>query len=262
MAWRACSGSSGDARNEYRAPPHAGGGKLRLVAIYHLSVRIVSRRKEQSTVAVAARRAAERLYDRRLGLHVRPDRGASRPTFSAIMLPADAPAWMSEREELWNAVEAAENRLDAHLARELELALPIELEGEQTIALAREFVQQEFIQHGIIADLTIRLDGSNPCANAMRTMREVTAAGFGPKVREWNQAGLLREWREHWAALTNEYLRRAGHEVRIDHRRKRDQAEAVHLGKAASAMRRRGLVHERLRRLEAGQGGKQAEGTA
>jgi ATP-dependent exoDNAse (exonuclease V) alpha subunit len=183
------------------------------------------------------------------------------------MLPADAPAWMSGREELWNAVEAAEKRLDAQLAREVELALPFELENEQAIALAREFVQQEFVQHGMIADLTIRLGGSNPCANAMLALREVTAEGFGRKVREWNQAGLLREWREHWAALANEYLRRAGHEVRIDHRRKRDQAgqeavEAVHLGKAASAMRRRGLVHERLRRLEAMQGRQHSGGRA
>src|SRR5713101_3588361 len=201
------------------------------MAIYHFSVRIVSRGKGQSAVAVAARRAAERLYDRRSGLHVRPDRGSS-PTVSAIMLPADAPAWMSGREELWNVVEAAEKRLDAQLAREVELALPIELEDEQAIELAREFVQQEFIQLGMIADLNIRL-GHNPYANALLTLREITAAGFGPKVREWNQAGLLREWREPWAALTNEYLRRTGHEVRIDHRRKRDQAEAVHLGKAA-----------------------------
>ncbi len=261
MAWRACSGSSGDARNEYRAPPHAGGGKFRLVAIYHLSVRIVSRGKGQSAVAIAARRAAERLYDRRCGLHVRPD-GGNRPTFSGVMLPIEAAAWMGQREDLWNAVEAAEKRRDAQLAREVEFALPIELEGEQTISLAREFVQQEFVQHGMIADLNIHLGGHNPYANAMLTMREVTAAGFGRKVREWNQAGLLREWREHWAALANEYLRRAGHEVRIDHRRKRDQAEAVHLGKAACAMQRRGLVHERRRRLEAMQSGQQAKGRA
>src|SRR6266849_9291171 len=207
------------------------------MAIYHFSVRIVSRGKGQSAVAVAARRAAERLYDRRCGLHVRPD-GGNRPTFSAIMLPADAPAWMSGREELWNAVEAAEKRLDAQLARELELALPIELEDEQAIELAREFVQQEFIQHGMIADLAIRLGGHNPYANAMLTLREVTAAGFGPKVREWNQASLLREWREHWAALTNEYLRRAGHEVRIDHRRQRDQAAEVEPGRTAQSLAR------------------------
>jgi ATP-dependent exoDNAse (exonuclease V) alpha subunit len=226
------------------------------MAIYHFSVRIVSRGKGQSAVAVAARRAAERLYDRRCGLHVRPD-GGSRPTFSEIMLPADAPAWMSERGELWNAVEAAEKRLDAQLAREVELALPIELENESAIGLARKFVQQEFVQRGMIADLNIYLGGHNPYVNAILTLREVTGEGFGRKVREWNHAALLREWREHWAALANEYLRRAGHAVRIDHRRKRDQAEGVHLGKAASTMQRRGLVHERLQRLEAMKGARQ-----
>jgi ATP-dependent exoDNAse (exonuclease V) alpha subunit len=232
------------------------------MAIYHFSVRIVRRSKGQSAVAVAARRCGVRLYDRRCGLQVRRGRGGNRPTFSTIMLPADAPAWMSEREELWNAVEAVEKRRDAQLAREVELALPIELENESAIGLAREFVQQEFIQRGMIADLNIHLGGHNPYANAMLTMREITAEGFGAKVRKWNQAGLLREWREHWTTLANEYLGRAGHAVRIDHRRKRDHAEAVHLGKAASAMRRRGLKHDRLQRLEAGQGGKPAEGRA
>jgi ATP-dependent exoDNAse (exonuclease V) alpha subunit len=232
------------------------------MAIFHLSVRIVSRGKGHGAVAVAARRAAERLYDRRCGLHVRLDGGGNRPTFSAIILPADAPAWMSAREELWNAVEVAEQRVDAQLARAVELALPSELEGEQAIGLAREFVQQEFIQRSMIADLNFYLGGHHPYANAMLTLREVTAAGFGHKVREWNHAALLREWREHWAALANEYLDRAGHAVRIDHRRKRDQAEAVHLGKAANAMRRRGLVHERLQRFEAGQGGKPVAGRA
>src|SRR6266851_5741301 len=116
----------------------------------------------------------ERPWYRWCGLHVRPD-GGNRPTFSTIMLPADAPAWMSGREELWNAVEAVEKRLDAQLARELELALPIELENEQANALACEFVQQEFLQRGMIADLNIYLGGHNPYANAMLTLREVTA---------------------------------------------------------------------------------------
>ena len=55
-----------------------------------------------------------------------------------------------------------------------------------------------------------------------------------------DRAGWLREWREHWAAIANEHLNRAGHAVRIDHRRKDDQTAAVHPGKAASAMQWRG----------------------
>ena len=98
----------------------------------------------------------------------------------------------------------------------------------------------------------------------MLSTRELSEQGFGCKVREWNRVELLRQWREHWAELANEYLCRAGHEVRIDHRRRRDVAnqgtEAVHLGKAASAMKRRGLVHERLRRLEETQGEQPAKG--
>ena len=224
------------------------------MAIYHFQARIVSRSKGQSAVAVAARRSGERLYDRQIALHVRPDRGSSRPDHSEVMLPAGAPAWMSRREELWNAVEAAERRKDAQLAREVEVALPRELTQEQAVELAREFVEQEFVRQGVVVDLNIHLGGHNPYANAMLTMRAVTPAGFGRKVPEWNRRELLQQWREHWADLANEYLRRAGHEMRIDHRSSREQgiqvSAAVHLGKAASAMKRRGLVHERLKRLE------------
>jgi len=236
------------------------------MAIYHLSVRIVKRSQGQSAVAVAARRSGERLFDRRLDLHVRPEGGGA-PAVAEILLPKDAPAWLGAREELWNTAEATEKRLDAQLAREVELALPIELTNTEAIELAREFVQREFVTRGMVADLTIHLGGGhNPYANAMLTLREVTAQGFGRKVREWNQSGLLREWREQWAALANAYLARAGHAVRIDHGRKRDQAgqempAAVHLGKAAKAMQQRGLKHARLQRLEE-QGGQPAKDRA
>ena len=42
---------------------------------------------------------------------------------------------------LWNAVEAAEKRKDAQLAREVEFAIPREMTQEQGIELARDFVQ-------------------------------------------------------------------------------------------------------------------------
>jgi ATP-dependent exoDNAse (exonuclease V) alpha subunit len=194
-----------------------------------------------------------RLFDRRLGLHVRPDSG-SQPDHSEVMVPDGAPVWMNQREELWNAVEAAEKRTDAQLVREVEFALPRELTGQRAIELACQFVRQEFVNQGAAADLSIHLKGHNPYANAMLTMRVITPEGFGRKVTEWNRRELLLQWRAHWAELANEYLHRAGYDVRIDHRGRREQTaqtgEAVHLGKAVSAMKRRGLVHERLRRLE------------
>jgi ATP-dependent exoDNAse (exonuclease V) alpha subunit len=168
------------------------------------------------------------------------------------------------REELWNAVEAAERRKDAQLAREVEVALPRELTQEQAVELAREFVEQEFVRQGVVADLSIHLGGHNPYANAMLTMRALTPTGFGRKVPQWNRRELLKQWREHWADLANEHLHRAGHAVRIDHRSSREQGSqssaAVHLGKAVSAMQRRGLVHERLKRLQEMQGEQRDKG--
>jgi len=89
----------------------------------------------------------------------------------------------------------------------------------------------------------------------MLTMREVGPDGFGRKVREWNQVGLLREWREHWADLANQHLMRAGYDVRIDHRSFKDQDIELeptrHLGKAVDEMRGRGEYAERAREHEA-----------
>src|ERR1700761_9795864 len=86
-------------------------------------VSIVKRSQGQSAVAVAAQRSGERLYDRQLGLYVRPEHGG-RPTVAEILLPDAAPVWLGRREELWNAAEAAENYSDAQLAREVELLWP------------------------------------------------------------------------------------------------------------------------------------------
>ena len=209
------------------------------MSIDYLRVSIVKRSQGQSAVAVAAQRSGERLYDRQLGLHVRPEHGG-RPTVAEILLPDGAPSWLGTREELWNAAEAAENYSDAQLAREVELAWPSELADTDALALVREFVQQEFVGRGMIADLTINLGRHNPRAYAMLALREVTPTGFGRKVREWHQAGWVGELRKHWAAIANEHLSRVGYPVPIDHRSKDDQTAAVHPAKAASAMQWRG----------------------
>ena len=223
------------------------------MAIYHFTAKIISRAKGRSAVAAAAYRSASELEDFRQGQSFDY---TSKPNIihSEILAPEGAPEWVGNRETLWNAVEAGEKRRDAQVAREIEFALPEELKDFEAVALAREFVQREFVDRGMVADLNVHWDPGNPHAHVMLTMRELTPDGFGKKVTEWNRVELLREWRQHWGDLANDHLLRAGIDVRIDHRSYRDQGVEVeptsHLGKAVDDMRARGEYPERFRQLE------------
>src|SRR6266851_3714983 len=247
----ACWGFSDDAR-AYRAPP-TGGGKFKSVAIYHFTAKVIRRSHGRSAVAAAAYRSASAFTDQRQGQSFDYS-DKSGVIHSEILLPEGAPEWMRDREQLWNAAEAAEKRRDAQVAREVEFALPEELGQTEAIRLAREFVQREFVARGMVTDLNVHWEEGNPHAHVMLTMREVGPDGFGRKVREWNQVGLLREWREHWADLANQHLMRAGYDVHVDHRSFKDQGIELeptsHLGKAVDEMRGRGEYPERARRLE------------
>jgi Ti-type conjugative transfer relaxase TraA len=199
------------------------------VAIYHLSAKIISRGTGRSVVAAAAYRAAQRLQDERLG-RAHDFTTKTGVVHREVLLPEGAPAAWSDRAVLWNAVEAAERRRDAQLAREVEVALPRELSRAEGVALARDFAGREFVARGMVADVCVHwpagADGeAKPHAHILLTMRRVEpgqAEGepgrFGAKAREWNGTELLVGWRERWAALANARLAELGQEVRIDHR--------------------------------------------
>jgi len=192
------------------------------MAIYHFSAKVIGRGSGRSAVAAAAYRAAERLHDERLGRHHDFTNKAG-VVHSEVMLPSDAPDRLRDRQTLWNEVEAAEKRKDAQLAREVEFAIPREMTKEQGVALARDFVNAEFVDRGMIADFNIHWDigadgEAKPHAHVMLTMREVGPDGFGAKVRDWNATALLQHWREAWAEHVNERCAALGIEARIDHR--------------------------------------------
>jgi len=192
------------------------------MAIYHLSAKVISRAGGRSSVAAAAYRSAGRLRDDRQGLeHDYSRKGGV--VHAEIMVPENAPDWMHDRDQLWNAVEAVEKRRDAQLAREIEVALPRELGRGARLELLRGFVQREFVDRGMIADVAVHegkaRDGhGQPHAHVMLTMRELTGEGFGKKDRSWNAPDLLMGWREAWARDANTALERAGRSERIDHR--------------------------------------------
>ena len=96
------------------------------MAIYHFSVKVISRADGRSAVAAAAYRAAEELHDQRLG-RAHDFTNKAGVVHSEILLPDGAPARLLDRATLWNEVEAGEKRKDAQLAREIEIALPREL---------------------------------------------------------------------------------------------------------------------------------------
>ena len=177
--------------------------------------------------------------------------------YTDILAPANAPDWMRDRAQLWNAVEKAEKRKDSQLARSLDIALPYELSLDRNIELLRGFVQEQWVDKGMIADIAIHLPGRtgdirNVHAHIALTTREITGSGFGRKERDWNAKSELQEWRKAWADHANRILEREGFEERIDHRSLVDQGidrePTTHVGPGVKEMERHGFTSDRAQR--------------
>ena len=197
------------------------------MAIYHLSAQLISRSQGRSVVACAAYRAAEKLQDDRMKKTHDYTRKKD-VVHTEILLPKGAPSWMGDRATLWNHVEAIEKRKDAQLSREIQFSLPRELTLVQNTELARAFVQQTFVDVGMVADLSLHVDtGSDgqtqPHAHVLLSTRAFTAAGFGLKNTAWNKKEQLLVWREAWSSCANHHLALNGHDLQIDHRSNKDQ---------------------------------------
>jgi hypothetical protein len=219
------------------------------MAIYHLSMKIISRNSGYSAVASAAYRSGSLMLDERTGLTHDYTR-KSGVAEAVILTPATAPAWCMNRAELWNAVEKAERRKNSQLAREIELAIPRELPQDAARETVLAFVRENFVSQGMIADVAFHhMDKTNPHAHIMLTTRAVGPAGFGGKVRDWNDRTHAETWRASWADHANRALANAGYQEEIDHRSYERQGlektPGIHLGKSACAMETRGIETER-----------------
>ncbi len=225
------------------------------MAQYRFSAQVIKRSDGRSAVAAAAYRAGEQMIDERLEMSF-DYRNRGGVEHRETMLPDGAPTDFADRSTLWNAVEAAERRADAQVAREVQLSLPHELSFEQRRELVRDFVQTAFVDKGMIADVAMHApdtegDQRNYHAHVMLTTRRVDAGGFGAKAREWNSREQLQEWREQWAVVQNRHLAQAlGPDApTVTHKSLEDQGLAreatVHLGPTASAIERKGERSER-----------------
>lgn len=227
------------------------------LAIFHLSAQVIKRSEGRSVVAAAAYRAAERLIDDRLGV-VHSFTHKDGVEHREIFAPDKSPTWVGDRERLWNEVERAEKRADAQLAREVRVALPVELTKSQQLELLQGYIQEHFVSQGMIADLAVHRDNrENPHAHILITMRAIGREGFGNKVRDWNRKETLLEWREGWSLACNRALSLAGSRSRITHLSHAARGlltlpgVKIGLRHLKSAMERRGFVLDRVKRQEA-----------
>ena len=147
------------------------------MAIYHLEAKVVSRGAGRSAVAASAYLSCSRLYNDYDGIQHDYTKKQGL-VWQGVFLPEYAPQEWQEREKLWNAVEEVETAKDSRLAREFVVALPIELNREQQIALLQEFIQEQFVSDGMCADAAIHdTDGHNPHAHILLTVRPLDEQG-------------------------------------------------------------------------------------
>ena len=147
------------------------------MAIYHLEAKAVSRGSGRSVVAAAAYMSCSEIHNEYDGVthDFTRKRGL---VWEQIFLPQNAPPEWNNRSNLWNAVEAAEKSKDSRLARELIVALPIELDKTQWVKLLTEYIQKNFVAEGMCADVAIHdTDGHNPHAHILLTVRPMDNKG-------------------------------------------------------------------------------------
>ncbi len=249
------------------------------MALFHLSVTQTKRSAGQSAIASAAYRAGERLYSEYYGEYSDYTRKGG-VICSNILLPSHAPPEYADRQTLWNAVEKAERGKNAQLAYSFDIALQNEFSLEENIALARQFLLENFVSRGMVVDFAVhqpdREDGGipNPHFHVLCPIRPIEQNGkWGLKQRrvyeldedgnrirdadgkfvfnavpttDWGSPETLEHWREAWAELCNAKFAEKGIDVRIDHRSYERQGvellPTVHEGATVRAMEKKGII--------------------
>ena len=230
-------------------------------------------------MATAAYYAGEKLYSEYDHEWKHPHSNPERVVFHEVLLPANAPEEYADTQSLWNAVDAAEKRADAQTARRMIIALPKELTREQNLELIHEYCEQEFVNKGMICDLYYH-DGNdgNPHVHLLLTLRALDEQGkWLPKARteyvldengnrimgkngkwkrrnvetvDWNDHKYAEIWRHDWELMQNAALEQAGRDERVDMRSLErqgieDRLPQNHLGPAAAAIERKGIITEK-----------------
>jgi hypothetical protein len=220
------------------------------VAILFCYAQIIKRSEGRSAVAAAAYRCGMELEDERTGQTHDYTRKQG-VIAQGILAPEGAPDWVRDPQQLWNRVEAKEDRWDSQLSRELVIAIPHEVEGEHREYLIKNCLRP-VVRDGAIANYTIHEpsregDERNYHAHVMLTMRRLTPDGesFGNKAREWNDKQALHEWKKTIERESNRMLERLGYDERVSVELEEGHRPTRHMGHRATNLERKGIKTER-----------------
>lgn len=251
------------------------------MALYHFSATQIKRSAGQSAIAAAAYRAGEKLFSTYYNEYSDYTQKGG-VVHSEIFLPAYAPPEYCDRAALWNAVEHFEKHPQAQLAYSFDIALQNELTMDENIELARAFVQNCFVDRGMIADLAVHAPEKengiqNPHFHVLTTMRPLNKDGtFGQKQQreymlnengerirdesrnyvfnavhttDWHKPETLEAWRAKWCEIVNAKFAEKKLDCRIDHRSYArqgiDQIPTVHEGPNVRKMEAKGIRTEK-----------------
>ncbi len=220
------------------------------MAIFHMSFSNISAGKGRSAIASAAYRSGEKLFDDKEGRSYFYARSVMPESF--ILTPKNTPKWANDRQKLWNEVEKKDRKANSRYAKEFNVALPVELTNEEQKALITKFVQETFVDKGMVADVAIHRDHEeNPHAHVMLTNRPFNPDGSwglksktqyvldkngkqlltkngNPKQRkiwlvDWDKPGKVEEWRHAWAEEVNSLFQAKGMPERISEKSYEEQ---------------------------------------
>ena len=239
------------------------------MALYHFHVGQIKRSAGRSAVECAAYRAGEKLYSEYYG-QISDYTRKGGVMYTEIFLPPHAPREYADRQTLWNAVEEAERNKNAQLAYSFDIALQNEFTLDENIQLARQFLLDNFVSRGMIADFAVHQsdeDGGipNPHFHVMCPIRPLNPDGtWGAKQRrvyhedgkfdavpttDWGKPETLEAWREAWVALCNTKFEEKSLSCRIDHRSYKrqgvEQVPTIHEGVAVRQMEAKGIMTDK-----------------
>ncbi len=251
------------------------------MALYHFHLTQIKRSEGQSAMAAAAYRAGEKLHSDYYGLDYDYTR-KSGVVHTEIMLPSHAPREYADRKTLWDAVEKVERGKKAQLAHSFDIALQTEFSLEENIALARQFVSEQLVARGMIADLAVHMPDKdsgieNPHFHVMCPIRPLNQDGtwgfkqrreyvvdeHGNRIKDengnfvfnavpttnWSQPETLEELRRAWAEMCNRRYEAKGLDCKIDHRSYErqgvEQVPTTHEGPNVRKMEAKGITTEK-----------------